>query len=43
MEDPLQERLSNWGYAVCAAAIRAHVDKGITAPNDFPYPKQGVG
>ena len=43
MEDPLQERLSNWGYAVCTAAIRAHVDKGITAPNDFPYPKQGVG
>lgn len=43
MEDPLQERPINWSYAVCDAAIRTHVDKGITTPNDFPDPKQGVG
>ena len=40
----LQERLINWGYAVCDAAIRKHVDdESVAAPNDFPYPKEGVG
>jgi NTE family protein len=38
----LQERLINWGYAVCDAALRKHVDSAITTPTDFPYPSAGV-
>ena len=43
MDPTLQEQLINWGYAVCDAAIRAHVDSSITAPSSFPYPEVGVG
>lgn len=37
-----QERIINWGYAVCDAAIRKHVDPTAPAPAGFPYPG-GVG
>jgi NTE family protein len=37
MSDEIQERLINWGYAVCDAALRRHVDSSLTAPTDFPY------
>jgi NTE family protein len=37
MPDELQERLINWGYAVCDAAVRKHVDAGVAAPAGFPY------
>ena len=37
MEDDLKERLINWGYAVCDAAMRAHVDTTLPAPARFPY------
>jgi NTE family protein len=42
LDDELQERLINWGYAVCDAALRKHVDPGLTRPADFPYPRVGV-
>lgn len=44
MDDTLQERLINWGYAVCDAAVRAYVDewKDAPAPQGFPYPGRGV-
>jgi NTE family protein len=42
MEDDLKERLMNWGYAVCDAAMRTHVDKKLPAPARFPYPGRGV-
>ena len=32
-----QERLINWGYAICDTAIRAHVDKTIPK-GSMPYP-----
>lgn len=32
-----QERLINWGYAICDTAIRAHVDKTISK-GTLPYP-----
>lgn len=32
-------RLINWGYAVCDAAIRTHVDQSIPRPTDIPHPK----
>lgn len=39
----VQERLVNWGYAICDAAIRSHVDPGLAPPVGFPYPQVGVG
>ena len=33
-----QKRLINWGFAVCDAATRRHVDRGLQAPAEFPYP-----
>jgi NTE family protein len=42
LEHPLQERLINWGYAVCDAAMRAHVDPALPAPSAFPYPRAGI-
>jgi NTE family protein len=43
MDATLQERLINWGYAVCDAALRRHVDTTLPAPGGFPYPQAGVG
>ena len=37
-----QEQLINWGYAVCDAAMRKHVDSALPTPSDFPYPSTGV-
>jgi NTE family protein len=39
----LQKRLINWGYAVCDAAMRTHVDSSHPAPTSFPYEDAGVG
>jgi NTE family protein len=39
----VQERLINWGYAVCDAAMRRHVDPSLAAPQEFPYPSAGIG
>jgi NTE family protein len=36
-----QERLINWGYAICDAAMRAHVVKNVPS-GQFPYPAVGV-
>jgi NTE family protein len=38
LEPELQERLINWGYAVCDAALRKHVDPMLPRPSDFVYP-----
>jgi NTE family protein len=38
-----QERLINWGYAICDAAMRKHVEPTAAAPVEFPYPPAGVG
>jgi NTE family protein len=37
-----QQQLVNWGYAICDAAMRAHVVKTAAAPAAFPYPSAGV-
>ncbi|HJZ59699.1 MAG TPA: hypothetical protein VKE74_32445, partial [Gemmataceae bacterium] len=39
LADELQERLINWGYAVCDAALRKHVRPGMRGPAGFPYPR----
>ncbi len=36
VEEPLQERLIDWGYAVCDAGLRSHVD-GSLPRGSFPY------
>jgi NTE family protein len=38
MPDALQERLINWGYAICDAGMRRWVDSTLPAPSAFPYP-----
>jgi NTE family protein len=38
VDDQLQERLINWGYAVCDAALRAHVTPSLPRADKFPYP-----
>ena len=42
MDDSVQERLINWGYAVCDAALRRHVSQDIAKPKGFPYPDRRV-
>lgn len=42
MPEDLQEKLINWGYAVCDAGMRTHVDPNLKAPAKFPYPV-GIG
>lgn len=44
----LQDRLMNWGYAICDAALRAHIDTAlqtklqiqIVETNKFPFPTE---
>jgi NTE family protein len=43
MDSKIQKRLINWGYAVCDAAIRRHVDPSQSKPVNFPYPDKGIG
>jgi NTE family protein len=43
IEPVVQEQLVNWGYAVCDAAMRLHVEKSAAPPQGFPYPATGVG
>lgn len=42
MPEDVQERLVNWGYAVCDAALRRHVDPALPRPEGFPYPAVGI-
>ena len=43
LDDVVQERLINWGYAVCDAGMRAHVDPALPRAGGFPYPAAGIG
>ena len=38
-----QERLINWGYAVCDAGMRAHLATTAAPATAFPYPSAGLG
>jgi NTE family protein len=42
LDGNVQKKLINWGYAVCDAALRKHVDPQIKKPDRFPYPEEGV-
>jgi NTE family protein len=39
----LQQRLINWGYAICDIAMRRWVEPQAPKPDDFPYPAAGLG
>jgi NTE family protein len=43
LPDLLQRRLINWGYAVCDAGLRRHVDDSLRPNPAFPYPQVGIG
>jgi NTE family protein len=42
LPDATQDRLINWGYAICDAAVRRWVEPGAPVPASFPYPRQPV-
>jgi NTE family protein len=42
MDDSIQERLINWGYAICDASLRSFFRPELPAPIAFPYPAAGV-
>ncbi len=37
-----QERLVNWGYAICDTAMRRHVEPGTPRPAALPYPETPI-
>ncbi|HEX6665979.1 MAG TPA: patatin-like phospholipase family protein [Solirubrobacterales bacterium] len=42
LDDGTQERLINWGYAICDTAIRRWVDDSVRAPRRLPYPDSRI-
>ena len=42
IDSALQQRLINWGYAVCDAGLRTYFDGSAPAPKRFPYPDAGL-
>jgi NTE family protein len=42
LDAAMQERLINWGYAGCDAALRKHVNDQLARPLGFPYSERGV-
>ena len=43
LDDTEQERLINWGYAICDTALRRWVRTDLARPEALPYPTAGVG
>jgi NTE family protein len=43
LDSVTQERLINWGYAICDTAMRKWVDGALSKPVGFPYPSSGIG
>jgi NTE family protein len=39
LDSAMQERLINWGYAVCDAALRRYFDPNLLDPAGFPFPR----
>jgi len=37
LDTALQQRLVNWGYAICDTAMRRHVEPGTPPPASLPY------
>jgi NTE family protein len=43
LDDGIQQRLINWGYAITDVAVRKHVDANFPLPAGFPCPSAGIG
>jgi NTE family protein len=43
LDSTTQERLVNWGYAICDASLRAHTHPPPEQPTGFPFPEAAVG
>lgn len=43
LDSVIQDRLINWGYAICDTALRKWVLPGTPKPAALPYPKAGLG
>jgi NTE family protein len=43
LDEIVQQRLINWGYAICDVAMRRWAEPGAPPPGGFPYPEAGVG
>lgn len=43
LDERTQERLINWGYAICDAAMRRWVQTDLPGPAAMPYPAAGTG
>lgn len=37
LDDSVQEKLINWGYAICDASLRKKLNSSLPAPETFPY------
>jgi NTE family protein len=42
MNEELQERLINWGYAICDISLRSWFDGTLARPAEFPYRDRGL-
>jgi NTE family protein len=42
LDTSLQQRLINWGFAICDAGYRSHMDKEGPRPSQLPYPSTGI-
>ena len=42
MDYTTQQRLINWGYAICSASVRTFWPSAPQEPEQFPYPETGV-
>ncbi len=42
LDDTAQERLINWGYAICDTAVRAFHRPDLQPPAALPYPGSGI-
>jgi NTE family protein len=42
LDQLVQRRLVNWGYAICDTAMRKHVVPGAARSAELPYPEAGV-
>ena len=43
LDQTTQQRIINWGYAICDVAMRKYVAPTLPVADGFPYPESGVG
>lgn len=43
LDSSTQDRIMNWGYAICDVALRKYYDTNLNPPTEFPFPEVGVG